>query len=94
MGSHISNIRPDADKVLTEIAAYVCDYEVKSIEAYETARNCLMDTLGCGLEALGYPACTKLLGPIIPGTIVPHGAKVPEHRSSLTLCKRLLTLVP
>ena len=77
MGSHISNIRPDADKVLTEIAAYVCDYEIKSIEAYETARNCLMDTLGCGLEALGYPACTKLLGPIIPGTIVPHGAKVP-----------------
>ena len=42
-----------------------------------TARYCLIDTLGCGLEALEYPACTKLLGPIVPGTVVPHGARVP-----------------
>ena len=77
MGPHISNVRPDPDKVLVDIADYVCDYKIDSSEAYETARNCLIDTLGCGLEALGYPACTKLLGPVVPGTIVPDGAKVP-----------------
>src|SRR6201991_41828 len=52
-------------------------YKVDSKLAYNTARNCLIDTLGCGLEALSYPACTKLMGPIVPGTIVPNGAKVP-----------------
>jgi 2-methylcitrate dehydratase len=83
MGSHISNVRPDPDKVLVDIADYVCDYKIKSAEAYDTARNCLMDTLGCGLEALGYPACTKLLGPIVPGTIVPNGAKVPGTQFQL-----------
>ncbi len=77
MGSHISNVRPQPDAVLTDIADYVSGYSIESREAYETARYCLMDTLGCGLEALEYPACTKLLGPIVPGTIVPHGAKVP-----------------
>jgi 2-methylcitrate dehydratase len=56
---------------------------VASKEAYETARYCLMDTLGCGLEALEYPACTKLLGPIVPGTIVPNGAKVPGTQFQL-----------
>src|SRR5690606_28936785 len=60
-----------------DIVDYVRNYEVDSPLAYETARNCLIDTLGCGLEALEYPACTKLLGPIVPGTIVPNGAKVP-----------------
>ena len=53
------------------------NYEIKSELAYATARYCLIDTLGCGLEALDYPACTKLLGPIVPGTIVPNGARVP-----------------
>jgi len=77
MGSHISNVRPQPDKVLTDIADYVTGYKVTSDEAYETARYCLMDTLGCGFEALEYPACTKLLGPIVPGTAVPNGAKVP-----------------
>jgi 2-methylcitrate dehydratase len=77
MSAHISNIRPKPDKVLTDIADYVTRYPVKSREAYNTARLCLMDTLGCGLEALSYPACTKLLGPIVPGTVVPNGAKVP-----------------
>ena len=76
MSSHISNVRPKPDKVLTLIADYATKYEVKSAEAYDTARYCLMDTLGCGLEALEYPACTKLLGPIDPGTVVPNGAKV------------------
>src|SRR5262245_17445989 len=77
MSSHISNVRPKPDKVLTLIANYVTKYQVKSAEAYDTARYCLMDTLGCGLEALEYPACTKLLGPIDPGTVTPKGAKVP-----------------
>lgn len=83
MSAYISNARPDPDKVLVDIADYVCDYEIKSAEAFDTARNCLMDTVGCGLEALGYPACTKLLGPIVYGTIVPNGAKVPGTQFQL-----------
>ena len=55
-----SNVRPKPDKVLTDIADYVAGYQINSREAYHTARLCLMDTLGCGLEALEYPACTKL----------------------------------
>ena len=77
MALHISNERPVPDKVLTDIADYALSYEIQSDLAYETARYCLMDTLGCGLEALEYPACTKLLGPIVPGTVVPNGARVP-----------------
>src|SRR5688572_17700129 len=77
MSSPIANIRPQPDKVLTDIADYVTRYAIESKEAYETARYCLMDTLGCGLEALSYPACTKLMGPIVPGTAVPNGARVP-----------------
>ena len=77
MSAHISNTRTKPDKVLTDIATYAAKYAIKSAEAYNTARLCLMDTLGCGLEALTYPACTKLMGPIVPGTIVPNGAKVP-----------------
>ena len=83
MSLHISNVRPGPDKVLVDIADYVCDYEIGSAEAYDTSRNCLMDTLGCGLEALGYPACTKLLGPVVPGTIVPNGARVPGTQFQL-----------
>jgi 2-methylcitrate dehydratase len=73
----ISNVRPDPDKVLVDIVDYVHKYKISSREAYDTARHCLMDTLGCGFEALQFPACTKLLGPIVPGTVVPNGAKVP-----------------
>ena len=83
MSSHISNVRPKADQVLVDIVDYVTKYKVKSDLAYETARNCLIDTLGCGLEALEYPACTKLLGPIVPGTVVPNGAKVPGTQFQL-----------
>jgi len=83
MSSHISNVRPDPDKVLVDIADYVVNYTITSDEAFETARYCLIDTLGCGIEALGYPACTKLLGPIVPGTIVPQGAKVPGTQFQL-----------
>jgi 2-methylcitrate dehydratase len=77
MSAPISNVRPATDKVIQDIADYVLNYKVKSKEARETARYCLIDTLGCGFEALEYPACTKLLGPIVPGTVVPNGAKVP-----------------
>jgi len=77
MSAPISNVRPAPDKVLTDIADYVTQYRIASPEAYQTARFCLMDTLGCGFEALEYPACTKLLGPVVPGTVVPNGAKVP-----------------
>lgn len=77
MASHISNVRPAPDQVLVDIADYVLSKKIDSELAYSTARNCLIDTLGCGLEALEYPACTKLLGPVVPGTIVPNGAKVP-----------------
>lgn len=72
-----NNQRPSPDQVLVDIAAYAADYKVTSQEAYETARYCLMDTLGCGLLALRYPECTKLLGPAVSGTIVPNGARVP-----------------
>jgi 2-methylcitrate dehydratase len=77
MSAPISNVRPDPDRVLVDIVDYVLDYKIDSTLALDTARNCLIDTLGCGLEALTYPACTKLMGPIVPGTIVPNGAKVP-----------------
>jgi 2-methylcitrate dehydratase len=77
MSAHISNVRPDFDKVIVDIVDYVQKHKIASRDAYETARYCLMDTLGCGFEALEYPACTKLLGPIVPGTIVPNGARVP-----------------
>ncbi|WP_373876540.1 bifunctional 2-methylcitrate dehydratase/aconitate hydratase [Paenibacillus spongiae] len=73
----ISNDRPEPDQLLAAIAAYVAEREIVSPEAYETARLCLMDTLGCGLLALRFPECAKHLGPIVPGTIVPDGPRVP-----------------
>ena len=72
-----SNHRPPPDSVLVDIARYVCRYEIDSVEAYDTARHCLMDTLGCGLLALRFPECTKHLGPLVPGTTVRNGARVP-----------------
>lgn len=83
MSSHISNKRPQPDQVLTDIADYVLNYEIKNELAWKTAHYCLLDTLGCGLEALTYPACTKLLGPIVKGTVVPNGAKVPGTQFQL-----------
>src|SRR5436190_4816519 len=71
------NIRPAFDPLLQEIADYTIAPRINSVEAYETARYCLMDSLGCALLALNYPACTKLLGPIVAGTIVPNGSRVP-----------------
>jgi len=77
MASGISKTRPVPDQLLVNIADYVGRYRVKSPLARETAHYCLIDSLGCGFEALGHPACTKLLGPVVPGTEVPHGARVP-----------------
>jgi 2-methylcitrate dehydratase len=83
VSARISNVRPKPDKVLELISSYVKDFEIKSQDAYATARYCLMDTLGCGFEALEYPACTKLMGPIVRGTVVPNGARVPGTQFQL-----------
>ncbi len=77
VSSQITTNGPAPDQVLIDIADYLLNYRIESELAYTTARHCLIDTLGCGLEALEYPACTKLLGPIVPGTVVPNGARVP-----------------
>src|ERR1700736_5244428 len=74
-----STLRPEPDRLLQQIADYVLAFDrITSEEAIETARLCLMDSLGCGLLALNYPACTKLLGPVVKGAIMPGvGARVP-----------------
>jgi 2-methylcitrate dehydratase len=77
MSSPISNVRPPFDQPLIDIVDYALTYKISSPLAYETARYCLLDTLGCGLQALDFPACTKLLGPLVPGLTMHHGARVP-----------------
>ena len=72
-----TNIRQNPDELLVKIADYALDYYIESPEAYSTARYCLMDTLGCGLLALNFSDCKKLLGPYVEGTIVPNGVRVP-----------------
>ncbi|MCA1024752.1 2-methylcitrate dehydratase [Cytobacillus kochii] len=72
-----TNEKVETDVILTEIADYVLDYEITSEEAYRTAHYILLDTIGCGILALDYPECTKLLGPVVPGTVVPNGTRVP-----------------
>lgn len=71
------NIKPNYDTVINDIADYVLNTKIDSTLAYETARLCLMDTLGCGILALNFKACTKLLGPVVPGATLPGGARVP-----------------
>jgi 2-methylcitrate dehydratase len=82
MGYEASS-RPDFDRVLTDIADYVLDSDLPSSLAYETARYCLLDTLGCGLQALDFPACTKLLGPVVPGLSMKNGSRVPGTKYEL-----------
>jgi 2-methylcitrate dehydratase len=77
MSAPRSNVRPEPDAVLGQIADYVLAFNVESEEAYRTAHHCLLDTLGCGFMALAFPECTKLLGPVVPGTLVPAGTRVP-----------------
>jgi 2-methylcitrate dehydratase len=78
-----ANQRPAPDRLLMDMASYVMDTAVGSEEAYATSRLCLMDSLGCAMAALAHPACTKLLGPIVPGTVVPNGACVPGTQFQL-----------
>jgi 2-methylcitrate dehydratase len=77
VSSHVSQGNQPYDQVIIDIVDYTLNYEISSPVAYETAWNCFLDTLGCGLEALEYEACTKLLGPVVPGLTVENGVKVP-----------------
>ena len=82
-GNVETNVRPNPDDVLVKIADYVLNKEIESSEAFNTARYCLMDTLGCGLLALTFSDCTNLLGPYVPGTTVPGGVRVPGTKHVL-----------
>ncbi len=82
-GNVETNVRPDPDQELVDIAAYVANQAIDSTEALDTARNCLIDTLGCGFLAQRFPECAKHLGPIVPGTVVPNGARVPGTQFEL-----------
>ena len=77
MAGNVSNIRPEPDKILVELADYAANYVPGSPEAIDTARYNLMDALGCGLLALRYRECTKHLGPMVPGATLNDGARVP-----------------
>src|SRR5262245_6027760 len=77
MISTVSNIRPDPDPIMVDIADYAANYIPDSKEAIDTSRYCFMDALGCGLLALRFPECTKLLGPVVPGALLTNGARVP-----------------
>jgi 2-methylcitrate dehydratase len=77
VSANITKVKQEFDKEIIDIVDYVENYEIKSEVAYETAWNCLLDTLGCGLEALEYDECKKLLGPLVPGTAVTNGVRVP-----------------
>jgi 2-methylcitrate dehydratase len=83
MSSHVSSNNQPYDQEIIDIVDYALNYEIKSPVAYETAWNCLLDTLGCGLEALEYEACTKLLGPVVAGLSVANGVKVPGTKHVL-----------
>jgi 2-methylcitrate dehydratase len=77
MAAMVSNIRPTPDEIMVDIAGYAADYVPESQEAIDTARYCLMDSLGCALLALRFPECAKHLGPIVPGAVLPNGARIP-----------------
>jgi 2-methylcitrate dehydratase len=77
MSAPLANLRPPPDQLLVDLANYALNYTTPSDEALDTARWCLLDTLACGIMALKFPACTKLLGPVVPGTSIVNGARVP-----------------
>lgn len=77
------NVKPAYDVVISDIADYVLNTTIDSATAYDTARLCLMDTLGCGMLALNFAECTKLLGPVVPGALLPGGARVPGTQYEL-----------
>lgn len=92
MSAQINNIRPEFDCEIVDIVDYVMNYEISSRVAYDTAHYCLLDTLGCGLEALEYPACKKLLGRLSPAPSYPMACASPELSFSSTPSRRHLTL--
>ena len=92
MSAQINNIRPEFDREIVDIVDYVMNYEISSRVAYDTAHYCLLDTLGCGLEALEYPACKKLLGQLSPAPSYPTAYAFPELSFSSTPSRRHLTL--
>jgi 2-methylcitrate dehydratase len=77
MSSAVSKSTQPFDQEIVDIVDYVLNFTIESPIAYETAWNCFLDTIGCGLEALEYPACTKLLGPLVPGITFNSGVRVP-----------------
>jgi 2-methylcitrate dehydratase len=79
----VSNVRPAPDQVLVDIADYTLNYSIKEPSTLDAARLCTIDALACALDALDFPECTKLLGPLVPGIVVPHGARVPGTRYEL-----------
>ena len=91
MSAQINNIRPEFDREIVDIVDYVMNYEISSRVAYDTAHYCLLDTLGCGLEALEYPACKKL-GQLSPALSYLTACASPELSSSSTPSRRHLTL--
>src|SRR5258708_14809412 len=72
-----TSIRPSADTLLQQLANYVLSASRVDAEEESVAQLCLMDSLGCALQPLSYPACTQLLGPIVPGAVLSGGARVP-----------------
>lgn len=83
MSASVTPRHQEYDQVIQDITDYVLKMDISSERAYDTAYYCFLDTLGCGMEALEYPACKKMLGPVVPGTIVPNGAKVPGTQFQL-----------
>src|ERR1035437_5140978 len=83
MTSTTSNSRPAPDQVLLDIADYVLNYQIRDKQAIDAARLCMTDAIACALDALDFPECTKLVGPVVPGTVVPHGSRVPGTRHEL-----------
>lgn len=92
MSAQINNIRPEFDREIVDIVDYVMNYEISSKVAYDTAHYCLLDTLGCGLEALEYPACKNFWGQLSPAPSYPTACASPELSFSSTLSRRHLTL--
>lgn len=91
MSAQINNIRPEFDREIVDIVDYVMNYEISSKVAYDTAHYCLLDTLGCGLEALEYPACKNCWGQLFLAPSSLTACASPELSSSSTPSRRHLT---
>src|SRR5262249_45332007 len=79
----VKNTRPPPDQELVDIADYTCNYKVRKEETFDIARLCLMDALACGLDALDFEECTRMIGPVVPGTTVPNGGRIPGTKFEL-----------